>query len=168
MPKIIIKGTTIDIPASGASANWSPAIIEAFQALADAVNTFAGTFDVAPQTKNIDIFNSASNIDLDNLVFPPSDVRAVTIFYTVYRKTDETLPASADNVEVAESGNLGAVYNNSRPSTLKWELSRIGEGDASVDFYMTDLGQLQFSTQPLTGINHTGIIAYRALSILNA
>lgn len=168
MPRIIIKGTTIDLPNSGSSPNWAPAIIEAFQAIADAVNIFAGTFDVAPQTKNIDIFNSSSNIDIDNLVFPPTDVRAVTVFYTVYRKTDETTLGSGDGQELAETGTLEMVYNESRPATQKWEVGRMGEGDALIVFNVTDLGQVQFSTTPLTGINHSGIISYRALAILNS
>lgn len=168
MPDITIKGTTISIPSSGASPNWSPAIIEAFQALTDAVNVFTGSFDVAPQTKNIDIYNSSSNIDIDNLIFPPTDVRAVTIFYTVHRITEESAPAAGDNREVAETGTLQCVYNNSRPSTQKWEMIRTGAGEAEIDFSITDLGQVQFTTTALTGINHTGIIAYRALAILNA
>lgn len=168
MPIITIKGTPINIPASGANPNWSPAIIEAFQALADAVNVFTGSFDVAPQTMNIDVYNSSSNIDVTNLSFPPADVRAVAIFYTVYRKTDESAPAAGDNMEVAETGTLSCVYNNSRPSTQKWEVGRVGPGDALIDFTMDDLGQIQFTTSPLTGINHTGVVSYRALSILNA
>jgi hypothetical protein len=168
MPKIVIKGTTIDLPSSGSSPNWAPAIIEAFQNLTDAVNIFTGTFDVAPQTKNIDSYNASSNIDLDNLIFPPSDVRAMTVFYTVYRKTTESSLGAGDNQEQAESGTLECVYNNSRPSGQKFEFSRTGEGDANVDFNITDLGQIQFSTTSITGTNHTGIIAYRALSILNA
>lgn len=168
MPDITVKGTTISIPSSGASPDWSPAIIEAFQALAEAVNAYTGTFDVAPQTKNIDIYNSSSNISIDNLVFPPSDVRSVTIFYTVHRLTAESAPAAGDGQEVAEAGTLECVYNNSRSSGQKWEIGRMGEGDGKIDFNMTDLGQVQFSTTALTGINHTGILAYRALSILNA
>lgn len=167
MPKIIIKGTVIDIPNSGSSPNWSPAVIEGFQSLADAVNVFTGTYDVAPQVMNIDAFGSSTNIDIDNLVFPPAEVRAVTIFYTVYRKTEESAPAAGDAVEVVESGSLECNYNNSRLSTQKWSVGRIGEDDAKIDFNVTDLGQVQFTTQSLTGINHTGIIAYRALSILN-
>jgi len=168
MPTITIKGTPIAIPSSGQSPNWSPAIIEAFQALADAVNVFTGTFDVAPQAKNIDIYNASSNIDIDNLIFPPTDVRAVTVFYTVYRKTTESVPLAGDGQEVAESGTLEIVYNNSRPSNQKWEIGRMGEGDAFIDFNVTDLGQVQFSTTALTGIDHTGIVSYRALSILNS
>lgn len=167
MPKIVIKGTPIDLPASGASPLWSEAIIAAFQALTDAVNVFTGTFDVAPQTKNIDIYNSASNIDVDNLVFPPTDVRAVTVFFTIHRKTEETTLGAGNGQEVTESGTLECVYNSSSNTNQKWEIGRMGEGEAFVQFTMTDLGQIQMTTTPLTGINHTGIVAYRALSILN-
>ena len=167
MPNITIKGTVIPIPNASASPDWSPAIIQAFQALADAVNTFTGTFDVAPQTKPIDAFNSSTNIDIDNLIFPPTDVRATTVFYTVYRKTSETTLGSGDGQEVAEVGTLEMVYNASRTSGLKWEVGRMGEGDASINFNVTDLGQVQFSTTALTGTNHTGLISYRAISILN-
>lgn len=165
MSRIIIKGTIIDLPASSSSPNWSPAIIEAFQALADAVNVFTGTFDVAPQIKSIDAYNPGTNIDIDNLIFPPSDVRSATIYYTVYRKTVNSGPP--DGKELSEAGTLEIVYNNSRPSNQKWEVARMGEGDAEILFNVTDLGQVQFSTNTITGINHTGIVSFRAISILN-
>ncbi len=166
MPTIVVKGTLINIPNSGAAPSWSPAIIEAFQALADAVNTFAGSFDVPPQTQAVDAFNPGTNIDIDNLVFPPSEVRSATIYYTVYRKTTDSGPP--DGVELTEAGTLEIAYNNSRASGQKWEIGRAGIGDAQIDFNVTDLGQVQFSTQAITGINHTGIVSYRALSILNS
>ena len=156
MPEIIIKGTKIQIANSGSSPNWAPSIIEAFQALADAVNTFAGSFDVPPQTQSIDAFNPGTGIDIDNLVFPPSEVRSATIYYAAFRKTTDS--GTPDGVELSESGNLEINYNNSRPNGQKWEIIREGSSESSVDFNITDLGQVQFSTQPLTGINHTGII----------
>ena len=163
---IVIKGTIINLPSSGASPNWSPAVIEAFQALADAVNTFAGSFDVPPQTQSIDAFNPGANIDIDNLVFPPSEVRSATVYYTVYRKTTDSGPP--DGVEVVEAGTLEIAYNNSRPNGQKWEIGRMGIGDAMTDFYVTDLGQVTLTTQGISGIDHIGTVSYRALSILNA
>ena len=167
MPIIVIKGTPINIPASGASPNHAPAIIEAFQAIADAISTFTGTFDVAPQTQNIDIHNSSSLIDINNLIFPPTDVRGVSVFYTVHRKTLETTLGAGDNQEVTETGTLELAYNASRGTGLKWEHARTGVGDAAIAFIVTDIGQVQFTTTALTGITHTGTISYRALAILN-
>jgi hypothetical protein len=159
MPKIIIKGTPIDFPASSASPNWAPAVIETVQALVDAVNTFAGSFDVAPQKITIDSFNPGTNIDIANLIFPPNDVRAVSVFYSVFRTTD--------SVNVAEAGTLEMVYDSSRGAGLKWEVGRMGEGDAGITFSVSDLGQISFTSTTLAGANHTGIISYRALAILN-
>jgi len=166
MPIITIKGTEINIPNSGASPNWAPAIIEAFQALADAVNSVTATFDVAPQVQNIDANNSSTNVDINNLSFPSSDVRAATVYYTVYRKTDNSGPP--DGQEVVEAGTLEINFNDDRAVTEKWELVRSGASDASIDFNITDAGQIRFSTTALTGTNHTGIVSYRAISVLNS
>lgn len=166
MATITIKGTTINLPSSGASPNWAPAVIEAFQALADAVNAVTATYDVAAQVQNIDANNSSTNINLNNLVFPSTDVRAATVYYTVYRATEDSGPP--DGQEVVESGTLEINFNDSRPATQKWEIVRSGQGDASIDFNITDLGQIRFSTTALTGINHTGIVSYRAIAILNS
>lgn len=165
MPTIIIKGTPIEFPSSGASPNWAPAVIEAVEALAEAVNSVTATYDVAPQVQNIDANNSSSNVNINNLNFPATDVRAATVYYSVYRKTENSGPP--DGQEVTEAGQLEISYNASRPIGQKWELVRTGQSDALIDFNITDLGQIQFSTEPLTGISHTGIISYRALAILN-
>jgi hypothetical protein len=165
MPTIIVKGTPIEIPASGASPNWSPAIIEAFQALSDAVNSFTGTFDVAPQSLSIDSFNPGIDVTIDNLVFPPLDVRASTIFYSVHRLTADS--GSGDQKDVSEGGTIEVVYNDSRGAGLKWEIVRSYVGNASITFKITDTGQVTFTTTTLTGINHTGLISYRAIAVLN-
>jgi hypothetical protein len=158
--KIIIKGTTITLPSSGASPNWSPAIIEAFKALADAVNAVTGTYDIAPQVQTIDDIPNNQLTSIDNLSFPPLDVRAATIYYTVYRKTNLD--------EVTEAGTLEISYNDKRsvPNT-KWEMVRMGQSDASIDFSITDLGQVLFTIRPLSGSSHEGKISYRAIAILN-
>lgn len=165
MPTIIIKGTSIDFPSSGASPNWAPAIIEAVEALSEAVNAVTATFDVPPQVQNIDANNSSNNVNITNLNFPATDVRAATIYYSVHRQTQNSGPP--DGQEVTEAGQLEISYNASRPITQKWELVRSGQSDAMIDFNITDTGQIQFSTSPLTGITHTGIISYRAIAILN-
>jgi hypothetical protein len=165
MAQITIKGTTFNLPASGSAPNWAPVILEVLEALSDAVNSVTATYDVAPQAQNIDANNSSNNVDLNNLSFPSSDVRSATIYYTVHRITEDSGPP--DGQEVTEAGTLEISYNDSNPVTQKWEMVRSGQGDASIDFNITDLGQIQFSTTALTGINHTGIVAYRAIAILN-
>lgn len=166
MPKITIKGTTIDFPASAAAPNYAPAIIQTVQSLADAVNTFAGTFDVAPQKITIDTYNPGTNIPVDNLVFPPSDVRAASIFYAIFRTTANSGPL--DGVNLDEAGTLEIIYDSARPATQKWGITRMSTGDAGATFTITDLGQILLTTSTVTGISHTGILSYRALAILNS
>jgi len=166
MPTIIIKGTPIEFPNSGGSPNWAPAVIEAVEALADAVNSVTAAFDVPPQVQNIDANNSSNNVNINNLNFPAADVLAATVFYSVNRETQDSGPP--DGQEVTESGTLEINYNASRAVTQKWEIVRTGQSDALITFNITDLGQIQFSTLPLTGISHTGILSYRAIATLTA
>lgn len=163
--QITIKGTIIEYPSSAASPNWAPALIEFAQAVEEAINSIAGTFDVAPQVQNIDTNNPSTNIDITNLTFPISQVRAATIFYTVYRKTEDSGPP--DGQEVSEEGTLEILYNASNPATEKWHMIRAGQGDAFINFDITDSGQITFTTTALTGISHTGIVAFRAIAVLN-
>lgn len=165
MPTILIKGTPVEFPSSGAAPNWAPAVIESIEALAEAVNAFTATYDVAPQVQNIDANNNSNNVDINNLNFPAADVRAATIYYSVHRQTQNSGPP--DGQEVSESGLLEINYNASRSIGQKWEIVRTGQSDAKISFNITDLGQIQFSTTALTGISHTGIISYRALAIMN-
>lgn len=162
---ITIKGTPIEFPESGSSPNWSPAVIEAVQVLADAVNAVTGTYDIQPQVQNIDANNSSNNVDITNLVFPSSEVRSATIFYSVHRQTADS--GAGDAQEVAEGGQLVIVYNGSNTTNNKWEISQYKAGEAQITFTCTDLGQLQFSTTALTGIEHTGTLSFRAIAVLN-
>ena len=162
---LIIKGTLVEIPSSAQSPNWAPGIIAAFRALAEAVNSITGTYDIAPQIQNIDANNSSNDVVITNLAFPISEVRSATIFYSVYRKTEDSGPP--DGQEVAEGGVLLVVYNASNPTTNKWEITRDFAGDAQITFEISDTGQFSFSTTPLTGINHEGIISFRAIAVQN-
>lgn len=162
---LTIKGSIIEIPTSGQSPNWSNGIIAALRALTEAVNSVTGTYDIAPQTQNIDANNSSNDIPITNLTFPVSQVRAATIFYSVYRKTEDSGPT--DSQEVAEGGMMTVCYNASNPVSQKWEITRDYAGDADITFSITDTGNFEFSTTSLTGINHTGIITFRAIAVLN-
>ena len=164
MSTIVVNGTSITLPASGGSPNWAPAIIEAFEALADAVNAVTGTYDVAPQVQNIDADNASTNVVLNDLSFPPADVRSAVIYYAVYRNM-----TVSDVTEVTDAGTLEVNYDDSRATNSYWEVIRSGGStDASITFNMTDVGQVRFTTTSLGGGTHTGIVSYRAIALQNA
>lgn len=156
MPTITISGTVIEFPDSGESPNWAPAIIEFAQAVEGALSGLAGSFDVQPQTFVIDSFNPGSNIDIPNLNFPSSDVRAANIRYTVHRETD--------TVEANETGMIWIVYNNTNGN---WDISQESADNGQIDFNITNTGQVQFTTITLAGLNHTGFITFAAQSLEN-
>lgn len=164
--KLIIKGTPISIPSSGASAGWAPGVIEAIQALTAAVNSVTGTYDVAPQVQNIDANNNSTNVSVNNLFFPVTEVRSATIYYSVYRKTENSGPA--DGQEISEGGTIQIVYNSANPIGNKWEIVQQKAGEGNITFSITDTGQVQFTTTALTGISHQGKVSFRALAILNS
>jgi len=140
MPTITINSQQIDFPNSSASPDWSPAVIQFAQAVEAALSTAVNAFDVAPQTFNIDSYNSASNVNIPNLSFPTSAVRAVFIHYSIFRTTSS---ANAD-----EAGDMIAVYNPNNPSGKLWSITQgnvtSGTGGAQLSFNVTDSGQFQF------------------------
>jgi hypothetical protein len=156
---ITIQNKVISFPESSASPNWAPAIIEFAKATADALNTVVGGYDIAPQTFALDSYNPGSNIDLPNLEFPVTSVRSFTVNYAVHRTTDSE--------EVSEGGTVTAVYNASNPTGFKFDLSYVKAGEALIVLNITDTGTVQITTSTLSGINHEGIITYRATAVLN-
>jgi hypothetical protein len=159
MPQIVINSQVIDAPDSGSSPNWAPAIIQFMQAVEQALAVAIGTYDVAPQAFTINAYNPGTSVDIPNLSFPITNVRAVFVRYAIYRTTD---------TETAyEAGDLIALYNPNNPVNTKWALSQGNKtgGDGLTSFYMTDNGQFQFTTTALSGSNHAGKIIFDARAL---
>jgi len=148
---ITIQGTIISFPESGGSPDWAPAVVEFAQAVEAALQSVAGTYDVPQQSFSLDSFNPGTAVDIPNLAFPITNVRAAFIKYSVYRTT--TLEA------VAESGDMIIVYNS---NTGIWALAQERVGDSSISFSIANNGQLSFSTTVLSGTSHTGTLVYEA------
>lgn len=155
---ITIQGNVIEFPSSGESPNWAPALIEFAQAVEAALSGLAGAFDVPPQILSIDAQNPGTSIDIPALSFPVTDVRGVSVDYSVYRTT------SSDTAY--EFGTLKLIYNGNGSVGEKWEFSRDAVGDGKISFYVTDAGQVQFTTQTMAGTSHSGQLAYKAQAIL--
>lgn len=158
--EIIIQNQVINFPSSSESPNWAPAIIQFAQAVEQALATVTGDYDIAPQIFNIDTANPGIAIDITPLEFPNSQVRSVVITYAVVRTTTTD--------QVFEGGTLELLYDNSKPSGNKWDLANTHQGDALIEFFISDSGQVNFTTEAISGLNHTGFITFRAISTLNS
>lgn len=157
MPTINIQGTIINFPDSGSSPNWAQPIIDFAKAVEGALGSFVGPFDIPPQIY-IMTSNANSNVDLPNLSFPTANVQGAFINYSVFRNTSTQT--------ITETGSFMVNYNPTAGVGAKWEISREYIGNAQIQFNITDVGQVQFSTSLITGTGHVGRITYQAKSIL--
>lgn len=156
MPTVIINGQVIDIPNSGGSPNWAPAIIEGFQAIEAALNLSLGLYDIAPQTFNL-LNNINTNLDLPNLTFPTSAVAGAVITYTIFRESDTQTHS--------ETGIITLNYNESTGVfSLGREFSggKQSDGQSFCSFSVTPSGQVQLTTVGLSGVYTSGKITYSA------
>jgi hypothetical protein len=158
MPDYNIRGTIITLPESAGSPNWAPALLAMFTAIQEALELSVGEADIAPQVLNIDAFNNATNQDVIGLAFSPSVVRSAEISYYVFRETTTN--------NAAETGTIYIEYNANNSVGQKWLFSRECVGNGSIDFNITDAGQVQFTTTALAGSSHTGSLGFLAKSIL--
>ena len=159
MPRVTIQGTTINIPATGASPVWSTAILEFIEAVAAALSGLAGTYDVPPQV--LDLSREVNtNLSVPRLIFPNTEVRSVIVTYAIYR-------ASSTTNEV-EAGTLEFVYDTDAGT---WLVSREGTGSDVVNatFSVTGSGQVQISTTAMaSGTYEEGALSYQAKAVLQS
>lgn len=160
MPLINIAGTLIQFPDSSSNPNWSPAIIQFAEAVESALAGLAGSFDVPPQTYTM-VSSVNTNVDLPSLSFPPSQVLSATIGYTILRDPDT---ATSNNI-VTQTGSIVITYNSDGGVGEKWVQTHEFDGDASVTFSVTDVGQVQFSSTSIGVGTHAGQITYYAKSL---
>lgn len=156
---ITIQGTIIDVPVSGTSPDWSPAMDAFMVAVQNALSGVAGAFDVSPQVLTIDSSNPGT-ADITGLAFAPTIVRAVFIKYAVFRTTTTTT--------AYESGELEAVYSPANPVNNKWDISRVLNGDGQISFAISDIGQVSYTTTMIAGLNHSAKITYSATALLQS
>lgn len=156
---LIIGGQVIAFPSSAQDPNWAPAVIQFAQAVTDALQGVAGSFDVPPQIFTLDPYNPGTNVNIPLLNFPVSNVRSAIVYYSLLRSTTTTT--------VGDAGTLQLLYNPINMTGSKWEVVRIGteDGGAGITFTVTDAGQVQFSTNTLGGINHSGKLLYSSKAL---
>lgn len=160
MPKLTIAGTIIDFPESAQSPNWAPAVIQFAKSVEDALSVVVGSFDVGFQTLNIDAYNPGINVNIQNLSFSTAEVRSFQVVYSVFRT------ASSPSETAYETGILNAVYNPNNPVNNKWEVTTEKTGDGKIKLTVTDSGQVQFTTEQIGTINHTGTLSFKATALL--
>lgn len=154
---ITIGNQVISLPDVNEDPNWAQGLVEAFQAIAAALQSLIGTGDVVPQVYTM-VANNNSDVVLPSLSFANDIVRGAAVRYAIIRTTDT-------NSE-AEYGNLELIFNESASVGNKWQMSREFVGSSTVTFAVDDNGEVSFSSATLSGANHTGKISFAAQALL--
>jgi hypothetical protein len=154
---ITILNNVIDFPISASSPNWAPALVQFALLVQEAFLASIGPFDIAPQKYDLSGFNPASNQNVVGLSFSTVAVRGAIIRYTVYR--------SSNLSTLAECGLMQIVYNPTNSPGNLWEITREYAGDAHVTFNITDLGQVQISSDTLSGSDYVANITFAAQAL---
>lgn len=125
---IVIGGTLIEFPNTGASSQWSPAIIQFAEAVAAALASHGNVYDIAPTVQTL-TNNLNTGIWLNgngsNLAFPSTAVRSFTLNYAIFRNTQ-----SVGAMNESSSGIVEGVYNT---ITSTWALEHSFQGDTQSD-----------------------------------
>jgi hypothetical protein len=156
---LTILGTTYQYPESGENPNWAQGPTEWAVAVTNVINSFVGAGDILETS-----FAIANNVvtltNINGLALDPGTVRASNVDYSVYR-TSTSNPSGN-----AEEGTLFLIYDDSAASGAKWLLSQRKDGEAGIVFSITDAGQIQFTTTDIGSAGYSGIIKFRAKSLL--
>lgn len=95
-----------------------------------------------------EILNNDGPISIEGVLFDKDNIKAAEISYDVSRRTDDS--------NIHETGKIYATWNE---DAELWRLSIAAFGDdAGLDFRILTTGQVQYTSNDLTGTNYSGTI----------
>src|SRR5690606_31400768 len=145
-----VNNTVFNYPTAGDPKGWGEEATAWATEVTLVLNDLKGPNDVLQSTALI-LNNQSTYTNIIRLLFDPSSVRTAEINYNIVRSTDD----ESRN----ESGVITITYN---ASVGDFEISQVSDNDAGVAFDVTNLGQVQYISDELTGLNYSGIITFRA------
>ena len=151
MPKILIIGTeSYEVPLQGENGDYGESLTDFFEAVAVALSTVQQPNDVTNQTAII-LNNQTTFADISGFIFDSSQVISINAEGIIKRST--VSPAVSLVEDVIIRGN----FNGS-----SWVYSVISQGNAGIEFNITDAGQLQYRTPiSMAGTSYAGAITFR-------
>lgn len=149
---VVISGQTYQYPAPRDVAGWGGAASDAFIALSTVVNSLSGPYDILNTPSNISN-NQSSAANVVGLAFDTAHVKGARVDYNIYRVTSTS--------EVVEQGTIYLAY---KPNAAQWDMVFIGAQAANVVLSITPAGQVQYTSNNMSGINYSGTITFRAVA----
>lgn len=150
---VTINGEVFSYPAPRDPPGWGNQATDSFVALTNVVNSVSGPNDILQTVSNI-ANNQVSPMNIVGLSFNPAVVKGARVDYNVYRVTSTS--------EVVEQGSMYLSY---KPNAATWDLVTIGSQGSNIVFSITSLGQVQYTSNNMSGINYVGSITFRAIAL---
>jgi hypothetical protein len=151
MPKTVtLSGTTYTLPQQNDEAPWGENLSELIEALVTAVDSINGDGDILDT--EISIANNQSSVaSVTGLTFDVGTVRSAVVTYSVYRSTT-----------LSEKGECGILLLTYLSTANAWNISRYSNDDSGIVFTVTDAGQVQYTTDNMSGASYTGTLTFKA------
>lgn len=153
MSKQFQIGVTIyPFPEQGDLAPWGEEVTAWAEAVTNALQSVQGPNDILITSSTL-ANNQTTFADVPNLSFNSAQVQSVDVDFLVVRIFD--LGATT----ITESGRMIGSYNGT-----EFSLSVDSEGDAGIDFDITNAGQIQYITTDLAD-HQSSTIRFKARTI---
>lgn len=118
-----------------------------FNQMKDAILTLIGN---GGTQSSVAIANNSGPLDVTGLVFNSANIAAARVLFHLERRTDSQ--------SVTEHGEFHIAYDNENNS---WSIVTVSHGDdAEVSFTITAAGQVQYTSNDLTGTTYSGTIRF--------
>lgn len=155
MPIILTVGGVPYSYPQNSELGWGENATDWATAVTNQLSTLSVPGDISLTSFNL-ANNQSSSIDVIGLSFDIGSVLMATIEYYIKRSTDSS--------NYSEGGFLLAVYN---PVSLTWSWNKYKAGSSGptsdgVQFSITSSGQVQYTSDNISGANYTGQIKFKA------
>lgn len=147
---LTINGTTFNYPVSGEAPNWGEEATGWAAEVTAVLGTLNGPGDILNTLVSV-ANNQAVAANIPGLSFDTSIVRAAKIDYYIYRVTSLE--------EKVEQGTIHLAY---KPVANVWDLANTYSGDAGITFTITTGGQMQYTSDNMTGTGYTSRMRFIA------
>lgn len=150
---LTIANETYEYPQNRDVSGWGAEATAWAVAVTANLGSLSGPADILNTVANI-----ANNVTTPTIVpglsFDTATVRGARVDYNIYRVTS--------TAEVVEQGMIFLSY---KPNASTWDMFIIGSQNANTPLSITNTGQVEYTSDNMSGINYSGSITFRAIGL---
>lgn len=154
MPQLTVNNKTFNYPDPGQEPGWGEDATDWAKEVTTVLAFLLAPGDIVNSTATINN-NQTTPDDINGMVFVNTQTRSAKVSYQVKRSV-------TGNIRI-QSGSLYLDWN---PQTSQWILTHdFTAGNAGITFSVTSGGQVQYTTDNMTGSGYVGEIKFNAKTL---